>query len=45
MMGCWEENGANMLARRRGGLKPETSVRSIEEQATGIPVRLVVTVL
>ncbi|HEV2627019.1 MAG TPA: UbiD family decarboxylase [Pseudolabrys sp.] len=27
----WEENGANTLARRRGGLKPETSVRSIED--------------
>ena len=27
----WEENGANTLARRRSGLKPETSVRSIED--------------
>jgi UbiD family decarboxylase len=28
--GAWEENGANTLARRRGGVKPETSVRSVE---------------
>ena len=28
--GKWEENGANTLARRRGGLTPETSVRSVE---------------
>jgi 4-hydroxy-3-polyprenylbenzoate decarboxylase len=28
--GRWEENGANTFARRRGGLKPETSVRSVE---------------
>ena len=28
--GKWEENGANTLARRRGGLKPETAVRSVE---------------
>lgn len=26
----WEENGVDTLARRRGGLKPETSVRSVE---------------
>ena len=29
--GKWEENGANTLARRRGGLTPETSVRSVEK--------------
>lgn len=29
--GKWEENGANTLTRRRGGLKPETSVREIEK--------------
>jgi 4-hydroxy-3-polyprenylbenzoate decarboxylase len=28
--GKWEENGADTFARRRGGLKPETSVRSVE---------------
>jgi hypothetical protein len=28
--GNWEANGANTLARRRGGMKPETSVRSVE---------------
>jgi 4-hydroxy-3-polyprenylbenzoate decarboxylase len=28
--GKWQENGANTLARRRGGVKPETPVRSIE---------------
>jgi UbiD family decarboxylase len=28
--GKWQENGANTLARRRGGMKPETPVRSIE---------------
>jgi 4-hydroxy-3-polyprenylbenzoate decarboxylase len=28
--GKWEENGANTFARRRGGVKPETPVRSIE---------------
>lgn len=28
--GKWEENGANTFARRRGGMKPETPVRSIE---------------
>lgn len=27
----WEENGADALARRGGGLKPETLVRSIEK--------------
>lgn len=29
--GAWEENGANTLARRRGGLKPETPARSVEK--------------
>ena len=29
--GKWEENGADTLARRRGGLKPETSVREVEK--------------
>jgi UbiD family decarboxylase len=28
--GKWEENGADTFARRRGGLKPETSVRAVE---------------
>ena len=28
--GEWEKNGAQTLARRRGGLTPETSVRSVE---------------
>jgi 4-hydroxy-3-polyprenylbenzoate decarboxylase len=28
--GKWEENGANTFSRRRGGMKPETPVRSIE---------------
>ncbi|MFZ1922809.1 MAG: UbiD family decarboxylase [Xanthobacteraceae bacterium] len=28
--GRWEENGANTLARRRAGVKPETPVRSVE---------------
>jgi UbiD family decarboxylase len=28
--GKWEENGVNTFARRRGGVKPETPVRSIE---------------
>ena len=28
--GVWEENGANTAARRRGGLTPETPVRSVE---------------
>ncbi|HEX4411335.1 MAG TPA: UbiD family decarboxylase [Xanthobacteraceae bacterium] len=28
--GKWEENGADTFARRRGGVKPETPVRSIE---------------
>ncbi len=28
--GDWEKNGDNTLARRRGGLKPETSVRKVE---------------
>jgi UbiD family decarboxylase len=28
--GKWEENGADTYARRRGGIKPETSVRSVE---------------
>ena len=30
--GKWEENGANTLARRRGGMKPETPVRSLENE-------------
>jgi 4-hydroxy-3-polyprenylbenzoate decarboxylase len=30
-VGKWEDNGANTLTRRRGGLKPETSVREIEK--------------
>ena len=29
--GKWEENGLDTLARRRGGLKPETSVREVEK--------------
>ncbi len=29
--GNWEANGTNTLARRRGGLKPETAVRSVEK--------------
>ena len=29
--GKWEENGMDTLARRRGGLKPETSVREVEK--------------
>ena len=29
--GKWEENGVDTLARRRGGLKPETSVREVEK--------------
>jgi 4-hydroxy-3-polyprenylbenzoate decarboxylase len=29
--GKWEENGADTLARRRGGVKPETPVRSLEK--------------
>jgi len=29
--GAWEDNGANTLARRRGGLKPETPARSVEK--------------
>ena len=29
--GNWEANGADTLARRRGGMKPETSVRSLEK--------------
>jgi 4-hydroxy-3-polyprenylbenzoate decarboxylase len=28
--GDWEANGVNTLARRQGGLKPETSVRLVE---------------
>jgi 4-hydroxy-3-polyprenylbenzoate decarboxylase len=28
--GAWEENGVDTLARRRGGLKPETPARSVE---------------
>jgi 4-hydroxy-3-polyprenylbenzoate decarboxylase len=28
--GKWEENGLDTLARRRGGIKPETPVRSLE---------------
>lgn len=28
--GKWQENGANTFARRRGGVVPETSVRSVE---------------
>ncbi|HVB56174.1 MAG TPA: UbiD family decarboxylase [Candidatus Acidoferrales bacterium] len=31
--GEWEKNGVNTLARRRGGLTPETPVRSIEGPA------------
>jgi UbiD family decarboxylase len=31
--GKWEENGADTLARRRGGLKPETSVREVEKSS------------
>ncbi|HEY1980696.1 MAG TPA: UbiD family decarboxylase [Xanthobacteraceae bacterium] len=30
--GKWEENGANTFARRRGGMKPETPVRSLERE-------------
>jgi UbiD family decarboxylase len=29
--GKWEENGVDTLARRRGGMKPETPVRSLED--------------
>lgn len=29
--GKWEENGLDTFARRRGGLKPETSVREVEK--------------
>jgi UbiD family decarboxylase len=29
--GKWEANGADTFARRRGGLKPETPVRSVED--------------
>jgi len=29
--GRWEANGANTFARRRGGIKPETPVRSLEK--------------
>ncbi|UCH74772.1 MAG: UbiD family decarboxylase [Rhodospirillales bacterium] len=29
--GDWEESGANTWARRRGGMKPETPVRDIED--------------
>lgn len=28
--GEWDKNGENTFARRRGGIKPETPVRSIE---------------
>ena len=28
--GAWEETGRDTLARQRGGLKPETSVRKVE---------------
>jgi 4-hydroxy-3-polyprenylbenzoate decarboxylase len=31
--GDWRENGENTLARRRGGMKPETPVRDIEKGA------------
>ena len=31
--GDWAANGANTLARRRGGLKPETPVRNVEKKA------------
>ena len=31
--GDWEKNGADTLARRRGGLTPETSVRTVEAPA------------
>jgi len=30
-LGQWEKNGLNTVARRRGGLKPETAVRSVEK--------------
>jgi 4-hydroxy-3-polyprenylbenzoate decarboxylase len=30
--GEWEKNGVNTLARRRGGLTPETPVRSVESE-------------
>lgn len=34
--GDWEKNGSDTLARRRGGLKPETSVRTVEtDKPTG----------
>jgi 4-hydroxy-3-polyprenylbenzoate decarboxylase len=29
--GDWQKNGVNTLARRHGGLKPETPVRSVEK--------------
>jgi len=29
--GKWEANGIDTFARRRGGLKPETPVRSVED--------------
>jgi 4-hydroxy-3-polyprenylbenzoate decarboxylase len=29
--GQWQHNGSNTLARRRGGLKPETACRSVEK--------------
>jgi 4-hydroxy-3-polyprenylbenzoate decarboxylase len=28
--GAWPENGENTWARRRGGVKPETPVRTVE---------------
>jgi 4-hydroxy-3-polyprenylbenzoate decarboxylase len=33
--GRWEENGAQTLARRRGGVVPETPVREIERAGAG----------
>ena len=29
--GCWAENGAQTYGRRRSGVKPETPVRSVEQ--------------
>jgi UbiD family decarboxylase len=32
--GGWQKNGANTLTRRRGGLTPETPVRTVEHETT-----------
>jgi 4-hydroxy-3-polyprenylbenzoate decarboxylase len=33
--GEWEKNGAETLARQRGGLDPETPVREVEKPVRG----------